>query len=320
MRAPTAAPEAYSFTPSPLLELARSERELPPVRKQWLRKRFGDAPPEDTVVDEDGIARTVRVHPFRLASPEALARAALRNVESRRPRELHETRFLVRATRVQAPTPRGKRRARRIADAHDSETVSCLVEQAADRTDVILRAPSALVIEEATRAGTISYRIEVRFNEDAAPHIETSPAVSEHTQRCLQDALTPSPAEHPRRARVTLRAFSQRASSHGGSALHMLLANEAATLGWIELERGAYTKALAYFEDAHWLYHRPEYELLQAMALQKMGRSNLALTRYRRFVDARPDAPETPMLRTRIAKLQSERDLDAPDFTADSGH
>lgn len=306
-QAPPAAPAAYSFTPSPLLELARSERELPPVRTQWLRKRFADEPAEDTVVDEDGIVRTVRVHPFRLATPEELARAALRDVESRRPRELHETRFLVRATKVQAPTQRARRRARMIADDHDGETASCLVQQASDRTDVILRAPSALVIEEATRTGAITYRLTVAFDGDAAPDIETTPPVSESTQRCLRDALTPNAAEHPRRARVTLSAFSQQAFGHGGSAIHQHLANEAATLGWIELERGAYDEALAYFKDAHWLYHRPEYELLQAMALQKMGRPNMALTRYRAFVDARPHAPETPMLRERIATLESGR-------------
>ncbi len=302
------APQAYSFTPSPLLELARSEREIPPVRHQWLRKRFSDEPAEDTVVDEDGIVRTVRVHPFRLATPEELMRAALRHAESRRPRELHPTRFLIRATGVRASTQRGRRRARLITDDHDTQTASCLVQEASDRTDVILRAPSALVIEEAMRTGPLSYRLTVRFRGDDAPEVEASPPVNESTQRCLREALTPGPGEHPRQARVTLSAFSQRAYGHNsGGAGHQRLANEAAMLGWIELERGALEEALAYFEDAHWLYHRPEYELLQAMALQKMGRPNMALKRYRVFVEARPDAPETPMLRERIAALEAER-------------
>ena len=302
-------PKAYSFTPSPLLELARSEREVPPVRHQWLRKRFADEPPEDTVVDEDGIVRTVRVHPFRLATPEELMRAALRHAESRRPRELHPTRFLIRTTGVRASTQRVRRRARRIADEHDKQTASCLVQEASDRTDVILRAPSSLVIEEAMRTGPLSYRLTVKFAGDDPPDVEASPPVNESTQRCLQEALTPGPGEHPRQARVILSAFSQRAHGHNtGGAGHQRLANEAATLGWIELERGAHQEALAYFEDAHWLYHRPEYELLQAMALQKMGRPHMALTRYRVFVEARPDAPETPMLRERIAALEAQRD------------
>lgn len=301
-------PEAYSFTPSPLLELARSERELPPVRRQWLRKRFTDEAPQDTEVDEDGIVRTVRVHPFRLATPEELTRAALRRAESRRPRELHPTRFLIRATGVRASTARGRRRARLIADDHDKRTAACLVQEASDRTDVILRAPSSLVIEEAMRTGPLSYRLTVRFAGDAAPQVEASPPVNESTQRCLREALTPGPGEHPRHARVTLSAFSQRAYGHNnGGAAHQRLANEAATLGWIELERGAFDEALAYFEDAHWLYHRPEYELLQAMALQRMGRPNMALKRYRTFVESRPEAPETPMLRDRIAALEAER-------------
>ncbi len=195
-----------------------------------------------------------------------------------------------------------------LVDDHDRRTASCLVQEASDRTDVILRAPSALVIEEAMRTGPLSYRIHVRFNGDTAPAVETSPAVNESTQRCLREALTPGPSEHPQHARVTLSAFSQRAYGHNsGGAGHQRLANEAATLGWIELERGALKEALAYFEDAHWLYHRPEYELLQAMALQQMGRPNMALKRYRAFVESRPEAPETPMLRERIAALEKER-------------
>ena len=302
--------EVYSFAPSPLLALARSERELPPVRRHWLRKRFADPTsepdPEDTEVDEDGIHRTVRVHPFRLATPEELTRAALRNAEARRPRELHPMRFLVRTSRVRAATSKRRLRTRSIVESRDEAIARCLVEEVSSRHDVILRTPAALVLEEATRTGPITYGIAVAFRGRREPSVTIDPPVSEPTTTCLTEALAPRPTEDLRTDRVELTAFSQRSWGMGGSALHQRLANEAAMLGWIELERGAHEEALAYFEDAFWLYHRPEYELLQAMALQKMGKPNMALTRYRRFVEARPHAPETPLLRERIAQLEAK--------------
>jgi len=299
-------PQAYSFTPSPLLELARNERELPPVRHQWLRKRFSENPPEDTSVDEDGIVRTVRVHPFRLATPEGMMRAALRSAEPRRPREVHPTRFLIRPSKVRAPTQGTRRSVRRFVDNRDGETASCLIEQLSSRLDVLLRAPEALVLEEAMLTGPVTYRISVRYKKTSPPRVRVSPAVNESTQRCLEQAFTRTGQAPRATAQIELTAFAQKATDFN-LGTHTQLANEAAALGWIELERGAHDAALAYFEDAHWLYHRPEYRLLQAMALQKMGRPNMALTRYREFVDARPDAPETPMLRERIAALEVVR-------------
>ena len=301
-------PQAYSFTPSPLLELARSERELPPVRRNWLRRRFKPAEAvdeEDTTLDEDGIHRTVRVHPFRLATPEELARAVLRNAEARRPRELHSTRYLVRATRVHAPTRAAKRRTRQMVDERDADIARCLTEDLSSHPSVILRAPSALVLEEARRtgAGPTDHTITVAFDGQRPPTVDTDPPVHDAAARCLVSALTPGPGDRPRSARIELSAFAQASFGHGGDALHQRLTNEAATLGWIELERGAHEEALAYFEDAYWLYHRAEYELLQAMALQKMGKVNMALTRYRRFVEERPNAPEVEMVRERIAAL-----------------
>lgn len=301
-----APPQAYAFEPSPLLALARSERELPPVRRKWLKRRFNpDAVDDDTTLDEDGIHRTVRVHPFRLATPEELARAVLRHAESRRPRELHSTRYLVRATRVHAPTRAAKRRARVLVDARDPDIAQCLTQDLSSHPSVILRAPSALVLEQArhTGAGPTDHAIDIQFNGQRPPTVTTDPPVHDAATRCLESALTPGPGDRPRTARVELSAFAQGAFGHGGDALHQRLANEAATLGWIELERGAHAEALAYFEDAYWLYHRAEYELLQAMALQKMGKVNMALTRYRRFVEARPHAPEVEMVRERIAAL-----------------
>ncbi|MGH1343287.1 MAG: tetratricopeptide repeat protein [Nannocystales bacterium] len=303
-RAPDA-PKAYSFTPSPLLKLARSEREVPPVRRQWVRKRFGDDAPKDTVIDDDGITRTVRVHPFRLATPEGLQRAALRQAEPRRPRELHPTRFLIRPSKVRARTQQDRRAVRIFVDSRDRKTATCLVAQQSSRLNVLLRTPEALVLEEAMLAGPVTYRLSARYDKSGVPTVRVSPAVHEATQRCLEEALTQAEGAKPfTAARIDLTAFAQRAFDFNLGA-HTILANEAAALGWIELERGEHDAALAYFEDAHWLYHRPEYRLLQAMALQKMGRTNMALTRYQEFVDARPDAPETPMLRARIASMRT---------------
>jgi len=302
--APSSAP--HSFTPSPLLELARSERELPPVRRQWLRKRFDGTPPTDTEVDDDGIRRTVRVHPFRLATPENLARAALRDAESRRPREWNQARFLIRATKIRASSVHARHETRVMVDDRDDRIARCLAEELTARTDVILRTPTALVIEQAVRTGPLEYALSVAFHGKRDPTVLVTPEVNEHTQACLTETLRPGLAENPRSARVELTAFSQVSGSPTRTPpIHRTLANEAAILGWIELERGAAEEALAYFEDAYWLYHRAEYKLLQAMALQKMGRPNMALTRYRLFVEQRPHAPETAMIRTRIAALES---------------
>ncbi len=43
------------------------------------------------------------------------------------------------------------------------------------------------------------------------------------------------------------------------------------------------------------------------MVHHKQGRPNAALRAYWAYVDARPDAPETPMLRERIAALEQAR-------------
>lgn len=196
-----------------------------------------------------------------------------------------------------------------MVDARDGEIARCLAQDLSSQPSVILRAPAALVLEEARRTGAVptDHTIEISFDGAQPPSIETTPAVNEASERCLVSALTPRPADRPRSARVRLSAFAQGAFGHGGDALHLQLANEAATLGWIELERGAPEEALAYFEDAHWLYHRAEYELLQAMALQEMGKVNMARTRYRRFIEARPYAPEVSMIRERIDALEPEQ-------------
>ncbi len=302
-------PPVYSFEPSPLLQLARSERELPPLRlAPRPRANEPEPAPRDTTLDEDGIQREVRVRRTRFATPEDLARAVLRHAESRRPRELHPTRYLIRATRVHAATRAAKRRARRMVDARDPDVARCLTEDLSSHPSVILRAPSALVLEEARRtgAGPTDHAVTVQFRGQRPPAVTTEPPVHDAATACLVSALTPGPGDRLRSARVELSAFAQGAYGHGGDALHQRLANEAATLGWIELERGAHAEALSFFEDAYWLYHRAEYELLQAMALHEMGKVEMALTRYRSFLEARPHAPEVATVRERIAAIEAD--------------
>lgn len=240
--------------------------------------------------------REVRIHPFRLATPEELARASLRHAESRRPREMTPTRLHVRTRSVSAPTPALRRATRRQIDARDSAIATCLVADQAARTDVFLGedAPQVLVLESAMTRGPVTYRLEL--SEQA---VTVHPDVSPTTQACLERATDRLPPG----THVRLTAFAQWAEDINAGQ-HRTLANEAATLGWIAYERGAHQEALAYFEDAHWLYHRPEYELLQAMALQELGHTNMALTRYRNFLEQRPDTLDTPRVQARIATLE----------------
>ena len=296
----TPEPAAITFEPSPLLALARSEREVPPVRPQWFRRRFGrhdEAPPSD---GSEGMRRDIRIHPFRLATPEALARASLRDAESRRPRELTPTRMLVRARRVIAPSGADRRHTRRWLDDRDGALTRCLVTDQITRPEVLLGAPVALVLENAMASGTVVYGVDVTFDARGVPTVQVDPPVEEEVVSCLQAALTAPDA--PRLASSRITAFAHAAEDFNGG-MHRALANEAATLGWVALERGAADEALSYFDDAYWLYHRPEYALLQAMALEQLGRPNAARRRYETFVEARPHAPETEGLRTKLARM-----------------
>ncbi len=290
------------FSPHPLLELARSEREAPNVRYQTGSRR-PNREPLDTVLDEDGIERTIRVRPGGAGSIEDALGAVLRNAEARRPRELHPTRFLLRARNVRAPSRAVRRRVREFAEASRSGVILCLTEELATRPDVFLRTPTSLVLEEALRTGPIAYTVSVQFRRLGAVALKVSPPVGEVTLSCLHRTF--SEAEEIGSASALLSIFSQRAVSYNGmGAMHRSLALGAAILGWIAYERGVAEDALAYFEDAYWLYHRPEYQLLQGLALEELGAAREAITRYRSFVDAYPLAPETPSLRTRIGELE----------------
>ncbi len=308
------------FTPSPLLELARSEREIPPIRPRRRRRAASEPAAPDTTADDDGIQRTVRIHGVRLATTEELLRAQLRNAEARRPREMSPTRLLVRSALVQGATRRQRTRARALLGEQRQAVAACLIDDQSSRTDVILRTPWALVLEQAARTGAVDYSVSVRFGTSGPsgssgssgssrpPSIVTDPPVHDATRVCLQTAMTPPSGRAPRGVTLRISAFSQQAFGHGsGGGLHRQLANEAATLGWLHFERREYADALAYFEDAYWLYARPEYRLLEGMVHHQLGRPNAALRAYGAYVDARPDAPETPMLRERIAALERAR-------------
>ena len=89
--------------------------------------------------------------------------------------------------------------------------------------------------------------------------------------------------------------------------MNSMLAREAATLGWLHYERGEYTDALAYFDDAYWVFHLVEYQMLRGLALEALGRHVAAVEAYGMYVDERRHAPEVPQLKEKIATLSARQ-------------
>jgi len=322
-RAPTPKPaprEAKAIEPSPLLELVRSERfhaEHPP--KRTAEGTSDVAEPEE--VDhsfEDHEIREIRVKTSKFATWEDLARYALRNAEKRRPRRLHESRFLVRAE----PTTDGSRlaraAARRRVRARRPEIKRCLIAAEARRPEVIIKAPSALVVEQAMGSGTVQYDFTVSFHDDGSVPSVTHGSVylDDETRGCIGRALHSKKRKVPHVV-MPVVAFAQPAYSPagGGSALHAMLANQAAALGWLHYERGEYHEALAYFEDAYWIFHRVEYRVLVGMALEQLERPAEAAEAYADYLVENADAPDALELRAKVIKLRREAGI----TTADDG-
>lgn len=305
--------EASAIEPSPLLELVRSERfhaERPPKRA------LVEAPSEDEVEPEqadhsfvDGEVREVRVKTSRFATWEDLARYALRNAEKRRPRRLHESRFLVRAEPTTDGTQVSRAAARRRVRARRPEIKRCLVAAEARRPEVIVKAPSALVVEQAMSRGTVQYDFTVHFREDGSEPDVTHGSVylDDETRECIGKALH-SNKRKIAKTDLPVVAFAQPPFSPagGGSGLHAMLANQAAALGWLHYERGEHHQALAYFEDAYWIFHRVEYKVLVGMALEKLERPAEAAEAYADYLVDNADAPDALELRAKVIKLRRE--------------
>jgi hypothetical protein len=84
-------------------------------------------------------------------------------------------------------------------------------------------------------------------------------------------------------------------------AAHLSLV--AAAFGWLELERDAGEEALQLFEDAAWLYHLPEYQVLVGLAHERLGHRHEAAHAYQAYLDGRPGAPDAIDIEARLQRL-----------------
>ena len=314
--------EPQTIEPSPLLELVRSERfhaEHPPKRPSGPSDE-SDAELEEEVDHsfEDGEVREIRVKTSRFATWEDLARYALRHAEKRRPRRLHEARFLVRTEPTTAGTATSRAAARRRVRARRPEIKRCLLAAETRRPEVIVKAPSALVVEQAMGTGTVQYDFTVHFPKDGSEPTVTHGSVylDDDTRECIGHALHSDKRKVPH-IDLPVVAFAQppHSPAGGGSGLHAMLANQAAALGWLHYERGEHHEALAYFEDAYWIFHRVEYKVLVGMALEELERPAEAAEAYTDYLVERSDAPDALELRAKVIKLRREAGV----TTADDG-
>jgi tetratricopeptide (TPR) repeat protein len=69
--------------------------------------------------------------------------------------------------------------------------------------------------------------------------------------------------------------------------------------------RGKYADALKELEAAKAALDRPEFDYNIGLCLAKLERNEEAATALERFVEARPDDPEAPAIRRRIAELRA---------------
>ena len=177
----------------------------------------------------------------------------------------------------------------------------CLVEAEARRADVLIKEPAALVVEQASRKEPLAYSVSVRFSaRRSTPVVDSEPELGSRTETCLAEALRVGD-DVPGGVRVELSAFSQPSQGfNSGGHGHRMLATHAAVLGSLHYARGEYELALAYFEDAYWVFHRPEYKFLVGRCHDALGRPRRAEEAYAVYVEERPHAPETPELRLRL--------------------
>ncbi len=302
--------------PSPLLELVRSERELSEleytpivVSERDMRAAAADETEETDDEDDDGNVRHVLVRTTRLATWESLARAALRFAEHRRPREMHESRFLLR-TAGAATTCEGtaakKIAVRRLLRDSRLEVKRCLLAAETRRPDVLVKAPSALVVEQAMQRGNVVYEFDVHFPGGSEAPVVTDDrgVLDEEARECMAAVMEAGAPDDMPALDLPVVAFAQAATAFGGHPLNAGLANQAAALGWLHYDRGEFHEALAYFDDAYWIFHRVEYRVLVGMALEKLDRPDKAADAYAEYVAARADAPDALELRARIIKLR----------------
>lgn len=329
--------------PHPVLQLVRSERlsrNPPPApaappspRTDTQREPSTDEASEarDSADDEaedepasadvaEGEVRRIVVRRRRFATTADLIAAMVRHAEPRRPRELHGDRMILRASAAachcdgdMTELARVQAAMRALVRSARPSLKRCLGEAIADDPRVIVKAPMTLVMTQAMLFGPIVHRFTPEF--DIGPRgVQLRdlgwPDAPAELSTCLAHALDHARAADTstiraqHRVRLPLVAFSQRAETHQPRGIHWMLSLQAAAMGWLHYERGELDEALAYFEDAHWVFHEGEYLYLIGLAHERLGAPERAATAYERFLRERPYAPEAEPLRARIDALR----------------
>lgn len=326
-RGPPQLDNARAFTPSPLLGIARYERlaaEGPaPARRPSKRSlRRAKREMQTNGPSDSDFVREVRVKTTKLATWEDVAAYELRKSYNRRPQEIHESRLVTRISggiEVEGGSApqrlEAKRSIRGLVDDARQAVELCLVENTARDPKVIVDAPAALVLEQGARARGINHRYAIELSADqgwwSIEGVEWSEGYADlEAADCVTDALAselrPLAAESNLSVRLPLVSFLDRAEGYNLGLPQRRLAIEAATLGSLELQRGHTEDALAYFEDAYWLFHLPEFKALEGQALEQLGRRRKAAEAYLVYLEAREDAPDAPLFSARAAELRAD--------------
>ncbi|MBL8947948.1 MAG: tetratricopeptide repeat protein [Myxococcales bacterium] len=350
-------PPQILLEPPPVLQLVREERvamTAPRVSRDRLVPRWqapgrpvdaptprvdaaedaaDDAPSADTEPRDDdasddveyaeGEVRHIVVRRRRFATPEDLIRAAIRNAESRRPRDLHGDRMLLRASGAVCHCDGDITELARVQAVMRALVVEarpglkqCLGEAIAEDPRVIVKAPMTLVMTQAMLFDALVYRFTPEFEvgpeglalKDVGWPGELPRELATCVETAFADAgrIDTSHVRAPHRVRLPLVGFSQHHFSAGEKtrSIHWMLSLQAAQLGWLHFDRGDVAQALEFFEDAYWAYHEGEYQYLIGLAHERLGDHERAAAAYEAFVLARPYAPEVAELRERIDRLR----------------
>ncbi len=326
--------------PSPLLELVRSEREAlegdPAARREAVSGLEEAAPwgsathaangapsePEDPAIDQDdssddeewseeGEVREVVVRTSPLATIEDLLRADLRYAEARRPRELHESRLLLRQagpvrTCCGDEAAERRRLGRDAIRLHRDALKRCVVAARARRPDIMAVAPASLVVEQAMRRGDpMVYRFTLTHDGSDVEVVDQSGNLDAEGRACIEAVVSSDmTALGPVAVSIPVVVFAQKRFGYGGGGRHELLAQQAAILGWLHYDRGEYADAVRYFRDAYWVFHLVEYRLLEGMAWEAMGERQRAVVAFAAYLDRRPKGLDAEPTRKRLQALR----------------
>jgi hypothetical protein len=253
--------------------------------------------------------RVVVVHSrSRFGTPEELARYYIRAMD-KKPRVFHPTRALLR-TSVGARETTGESR-RSVIERARVDLLRCYVARAARDPRVIVKAPAGLVLQEAHARGLSGIRFSVHVpRAGSTPTVDGATlegeALTDEDRACLEQAIDDAlgGAVVPGGLDTAAVVWTQLAYGPASCGHACRLSHQAATLGWLFRARDDHERALEAFRDAAWAYRLPEYEVLIGMQHEELGRPRHALHAYRTYVTERPDAPDDPEIRRRIARLE----------------